>query len=272
MTHQDVYELAPEYVLGTLDEMSRARILAHLSGCPACRAEVAAVSQTFDAMGRTVPDVAPPQGLRDRIVAIAAAETQRPGVVDAAAPVRPISGTSVLSVAMRIATVAVLAVALWQWAAARQEVIELRQRVAELQAETGDLLVARVSLEEQVRTVTHQTQVLRASDMITYTLAAQPVAAGAHARAYVSHKDGMVFTAEGLPAAPTGKVYQLWVIVNAKPISVGVFLPDATGRVHAVMDTPPITAMPGTVAVTLEPTGGLPQPSGAIYLAGNALN
>jgi len=268
MTHQDVYELAPEYVLGTLDEVTRARILAHLSGCPACRAEVASVSQTFDAIGRTVPDVAPPAGLRDRILSIPAAETQRPGVVSAA----PIISTSVLSVATRIAAVAVIAVALWQWAAARQEVTQLRQRVAELQAEAGDLLVARVSLEEQVRTVTHQTQVLRASDMITYTLAAQPVAAGAHARAYVSHKDGMVFTAEGLPAAPTGKVYQLWVIVNAKPISVGVFSPDATGRVHAVMDTPPINAMPGTVAVTLEPTGGLPQPSGAVYLAGNALN
>ena len=268
MTHQDVNELAPEYVLGPPDEMTRARILAHLSGCPACRAEVAAVSQTFDAMGRTVPDVAPPPGLRDRIVGIAAAETQRPGIVAAA----PTVGTPVLSLAMRIAAVAVLAVALWQWAAARQEVTQLRQRIADLQAETGDLLVARVSLEEQVRTVTHQTQVLRASDMITYNLAAQPVAAGAHARAYVSHKDGMVFTAEGLPAAPTGKVYQLWVIVNAKPISVGVFSPDTTGRVHAVMDTPPITAMPGTVAVTLEPTGGLPQPSGAVYLAGNALN
>lgn len=271
MTHQDVYESAPEYVLGTLDEMTRARILAHLSGCPACRAEVAAVSQTFDAIGRSVPELAPPAGLRDRILAIPAAATQRPGVVTAP-PGMPERGTSVLSVAMRIAAVAVLAVALWQWAAARQELTQLRQRVAELQAETGDLLVARVSLEEQVRTVTHQTQVLRASDMVTYTLAAQPVAAGAHARAYVSHKDGMVFTAEGLPAAPTGKVYQLWVIVNAKPISVGVFSPDATGRVHAVMDTPPINAMPGTVAVTLEPTGGLPQPSGAVYLAGNALN
>lgn len=268
MTHQDVYELAPEYVLGTLDEVTRARVLAHLSGCPACRAEVAAVSQTFDAMGRSVADAEPPAGLRDRIIGIPAAQTRRPGVV-AAAPVR---STSFLAVAMRVAAVAVVAVSLWQWSAARQEVSELRQRVAELQATSSDLLVAKVSLEEQVKTVTHQTQVLRASDLVTYDLAAEPVAAGAHARAYVSHKDGMVFTAEGLPAAPAGKVYQLWVIVNARPVSVGVFSPDATGRVHAVMDTPPIPAMPGKVAVTLEPTGGLPQPSGAVYLAGNALN
>lgn len=268
MTHQDVYELAPEYVLGTLDEVTGARVLAHLSGCPACRAEVAAVSQTFDAIGRSVPDVEPPASLRDRIVAIPAAQTQRLGVV----AVAPVTRTSLLSIAMRVAAVAVVAVSLWQWSVARQEVSELRQRVAQLQAESSDLLFAKVSLEEQVKTVTHQTQVLRASDLVTYDLAAQPVAAGAHARAYVSHKDGMVFTAEGLPAVPAGKVYQLWVIVNAKPISVGVFTPDATGRVHAVMNTPPITAMPGTVAVTLEPTGGLPQPSGAIYLAGNALN
>lgn len=268
MTHQDVYELAPEYVLGTLDEVTGARVLAHLSGCPSCRAEVAAVSQTFDAIGRSVPDVEPPAGLRDRIVAIPASATQRAGVV----AVAPGSGTSFLSVALRIAAVAVLAVSLWQWSAARQEVNELRQRVAELQASATDLLVTKASLEEQVKTVTHQTQVLRASDLVTYDLAAQPLAPGAHARAYVSHKDGMVFTAEGLPATPAGKVYQLWVIVNAKPVSVGVFSPDATGRVHAVMDTPPIPAMPGTVAVTLEPTGGLPQPSGAVYLAGNALN
>lgn len=249
MTHQDVYDLAPEYVLGTLDEVTRMRVVAHLSGCPACRAEVAGVSQTLDALGRTVPSAEPPARLRDRILAIPAAEAQaRPA---SAAVSTPLTGGRFNTV-FRIAAAAVLAVTLWQWSAARSEVDALRQRVAELQVEEG--------------------QVLRASDLITYDLTAHEPARGAHARAYVSHKDGMVFTAEGLPALPAGKVYQLWVIVNAKPVSVGVFAPDATGRVHAVMDTPPIPVMPGTVAVTLEPTGGLPQPSGAIYLAGNALS
>lgn len=175
MTHQDVYELVPEYVLGTLDEVTRARVLAHLSGCPACRAEVAGVSQTFDALGRSVPDVAPPARLRDRIVAIPAAQTQRPVVV-AAAPVTP---TSWVSLAMRIAAVAVLAVSLWQWSVAGQQVRHLRQRVAQLEAASSDLLLAKVSLEDQVKTMTHQTQVLRASDLVTYDLTAQPVAAGA---------------------------------------------------------------------------------------------
>jgi anti-sigma-K factor RskA len=262
VTHQDVHDLAPEYVLGGLDEVTRMRVVAHLSECPSCRAEVASVSQVFDAVGRSVPDVEPPAALRDRIVRI-------PATAPAA------TSSPLWPMLYRVAAVAVLAVALWQWGVARREVSELRVRVAQLQVEAGQLLVARASirdLESQVETMTHQVQVLRATDLVTYSLAAQAPAVGAHARAYVSHKDGMVFTAEGLPPLPAGKVYQLWVIVNAKPVSVGVFEPDATGRVHAVMDTPPIAVMPRTVAVTLEPTGGLAQPSGAVYLAGDALS
>jgi anti-sigma-K factor RskA len=267
VTHQDVQELAPEYVLGTLDEVSRARVLAHLSGCPACRAEVASVSQVFDAVGRSVPEMEPPAGLRERILSIPATDVSEPA--PALAPVKV--ELTPWNLLVRVAAAITLAVSVWQWISASQEVTALRQRVAELQVEAGQLLVARASLEEQVKTVTHQTQVLRASDTLTYALSAGEPAKGAHARAFVSHRDGMVFTAEGLPALPDGMVYQLWVIVNATPVSVGVFTPDATGRVHAVMDTPPIPAMPTRVAVTLEPAGGLPKPSGAVYLAGEAL-
>lgn len=275
MTHQDVRELAPEYVLGTLDEVSCARLLVHLSACPACRAEVAAVSQTFDALGRSVPEVELPASLRERVLAVPQAHPVAPAVAEAAAPTPEATSAppvSTWNLLVRVAAAVALAVSVWQWMSASQEVTALRQRIAQLQLEAGELRVARASLEEQVRTVTHQTQVLRASDLVTYSLSAGEHARGAHARAYVSHRDGMVFTAEGLPALPAGMVYQLWVIVNAKPVSVGVFTPDATGRVHAVMDTPPIPAMPARVAVTLEPVGGLPQPSGAVYLAGDALS
>lgn len=240
MTHHDVHALAPEYVLGTLDAASRDGVLAHLAECPACRAEVAAVSQVCDAIGRSVTPVDPPAALRDRILAI-------PGAV---APTTAVPQAPMFSqVRLWQAAAAVLAaVALWQSTASRQEIAELQQRLA------------------------HETQVLRAGDLITYSLQAHEPARGAHARAWVSHKDGMVFTAEGLPTLPPGMVYQLWVIVDAEPVSVGTFTPDAAGRVHAVMDTPPIAVMPARVAVTLEPAGGRPAPSGAVYLDGEALD
>lgn len=267
MTHQDVADLAPEFVLGTLDEVSQARVTSHLSACPQCRAEVAAVSQTFDALGRSVDEAVPPAGLRDRIVRVSA-ELPQASAATTTAPSRSARGVDVW---LRLAAAVIVGVALWQWNAARQEVATLQARVAELQVDAQELLVARASLaqlEAQVRAMTHQAQVLRASDMLSYTLDAHDPARGAHARAYVSHKNGMVFTADGLPQVPTGKVYQLWIIVDAKPISVGVFTPDATGNVYAVMDTPSISVMPTRVAVTLEPAGGLPQPSGTVYLDG----
>lgn len=262
MTHEDVQERAFEFVLGTLPATEQRAVVSHLSGCPACRAEVAAVSQVCDGLGRSVDPAEPSAALRARIVAIGAT---RPTL--AAAP-----ASSRLPWWFAAAASIVALVALWQFGAARTEIASLRSRVAELQAQAGDLLVARASLQEQIGTMTHQAQVLRASDLVTYSLEARDGAKGAHARAYVSHKDGMVFTAEGLPSVPAGKVYQLWVIVNAKPVSVGVFTPDASGRVHAVMDTPPISVMPGAVAVTLEPEGGLPAPSGAVVMAGTPLS
>ncbi len=261
MTHQDVADLAPEYVLGSLDDVSRTRVVAHLAACPQCRAEVAAVSQVFDALGRSVDPAEPPAALRSRIVESARVSAQ---------PERSVARRGV-GAWIPLAAAIIAAVALWQWQNARQEVSELRARVAELQIDAQQLVAARASvaqLEAQVRAMTHQAQVLRASDMLAYTLAAHDPARGAHARAYVSHKDGMVFTADGLPPLPADKVYQLWIIVDAKPVSVGVFTPDASGNVYAVMDTPPISVMPTRVAVTLEPAGGRPQPSGAVYLDG----
>jgi anti-sigma-K factor RskA len=75
-----------------------------------------------------------------------------------------------------------------------------------------------------------------------------------------------LFFAHRLPALPSGKTYQLWTITD-QPISGGVFDVDPHGNA-----TLPLTAVPRqvkTFAVTIEPAGGLPQPSGAIYLAGS---
>jgi anti-sigma-K factor RskA len=77
------------------------------------------------------------------------------------------------------------------------------------------------------------------------------------------------FVASGLPAIPAGKTYQLWVVVGGgKPISAGTFPVDPRG--DAILRVGPIPAAPAAevFAVTLEPAGGLPAPSGPMYLAG----
>jgi anti-sigma-K factor RskA len=75
-------------------------------------------------------------------------------------------------------------------------------------------------------------------------------------------KRGVVAT-EGLPPAPPGHDYQLWVLdpKAEKPISAGTI--DGS-RCFAVM--PVSSAAPG-FAISMEPAGGMPSPTGPILFA-----
>lgn len=79
-----------------------------------------------------------------------------------------------------------------------------------------------------------------------------------------------ILQVSNLPAIPSDKDYQLWVVKGKQPISAGVFaVHDAESNYFkienlAVTDPKEIAAF----AVTLEPKGGVPQPTGAMYMAG----
>ncbi|MFN0158121.1 MAG: anti-sigma factor domain-containing protein [Bacteroidota bacterium] len=79
-----------------------------------------------------------------------------------------------------------------------------------------------------------------------------------------------ILQVSNLPAIPSDKDYQLWVVKGKQPISAGVFVVhDAESNYFkienlAVTDPKEIAAF----AVTLEPKGGVPQPTGAMYMAG----
>ena len=126
----------------------------------------------------------------------------------------------------------------------------------------------RVAFEAQ-----SQVAVLAAPDLARIDLAGQPVAPSATARAFWSRTRGLVFTASNLPAPPPGRAYQLWVLTaQPAPISAGMLSLDASGRVTARFDTPPDLPRPVAMAVTLEPEGGVPAPTGEKYLVGLATN
>jgi anti-sigma-K factor RskA len=81
---------------------------------------------------------------------------------------------------------------------------------------------------------------------------------------------GGVFIADGLPATPPGKSYQLWAITGNKPVSAGVFDVGPQGSAAFRVEAPPGVDGVDVFAVTLEPAGGVPQPTGEMYLAGKA--
>src|SRR5947208_1238357 len=61
-----------------------------------------------------------------------------------------------------------------------------------------------------------------------------------------------------------------WFATAQAPVSAGLLKPDETGRLTSVLDTPSDIPAPAALAVTIEPEGGSPGPTGAKYLVGLA--
>lgn len=74
-----------------------------------------------------------------------------------------------------------------------------------------------------------------------------------------------------LPVVPPEKEYQLWIIRNNEPVSAGVFAVSDTSdtfyKFEEMADAREDSA--NAFAITLEPKGGMSQPTGDMYLLGN---
>ena len=70
-----------------------------------------------------------------------------------------------------------------------------------------------------------------------------------------------------MPHLPAGKIYQLWAFVD-KPVSAGIFGTDTSQKSRMVIRRIPELTHVTKFAVSLEPEGGRPQPTGDIYLVG----
>jgi HAMP domain-containing protein len=68
-----------------------------------------------------------------------------------------------------------------------------------------------------------------------------------------------------LPECPSGTTYQLWAIRD-KPISIGTFQMDTGETAHLLVKKVLNFTDAKTFAVSLEPAGGRPQPTGPMYL------
>jgi anti-sigma-K factor RskA len=198
------------------------------------------------ALAMSVPQVDPPSELRARVLsAIAGSKTVWRKPDTSHEPVRPETPGRANSMTwLALAASLALAVALGVYA---------------------------VQLRDRIRADESKLAVLAATDVKRVDLAGQPAAPRAAAQAYWSRSRGMVFTASNLPPLPAGRVYQLWVITaQPAPISAGLLKPDAGGGVNAVFNTPADIPTPVAMAVTIEPDGGVPAPTGDKYLVGAA--
>lgn len=242
--HEELADSAALYALGALAAPERRDFEIHLRSCDVCAAEVRELTHVVDRLAFAAPAVDPPPALRSRVFASLA----RP---DDQTPVQSASQTAWLAAAAMLA----LCVGLGIYA------VSLRDRVQRLEREVADALrsadAARVRLA-----------VLTSPDLADVPLAGQPPAPSARGRALWSRSRGLVLAASELPPAPPGRTYQVWYLTGGAPVSAGLVLPDAQGTAIGYFETPQLPAAPTGFALSLEPEGGVPSPTGPIYLAG----
>ncbi len=253
-----VEELLPAYALGALDGDDLREMEAHLAGgCEECSRQLALWQGDLEALAAEAEPVQPSDVTRARVLRLA---DRSP-----AAPPRRTPWW------MAVAAVVLLALALWgllgqarmerQVRSLEAERDRLRQQVDVLSQEVSrtrtDVLQARQDL-----------QVIAAPGVQAVSLAGLGPSPGAKGRTYVnpSTRDAL-FYAFDLPRLPADKTYELWLITAGKPVAAGTFDVDPRGtgtvRVERVA-TSPIQVW----AVTIEPRGGVPQPTGAMVLKG----
>jgi len=265
--HDELRQMIGAYLLDALEPAERVEFVAHLATCPECTAEVRALSGIASALPYTVPQIDPPFALRQRVLASVGGQSRGLAVESGAAGARRGGwGSGWLS----LAALLVIAVSLGSYT------VSLRQRLAGIEQQLQDAIARLDRSERQLAAASREVQaaqvrltVLTASDLLQVNLAAQPAAPGASGRAFWSRSRGLLFAASQLPPLASGRTYQLWYLEGtAPPVSAGLVKPDEAGRVALGFDSPPNLSQPTGFALSMEPDGGVPAPTSALYLAG----
>ena len=251
--HDEYQELAALYALGALDTPDRESFEAHLAaGCAACQESLREARGVSDELALSVDPVDPPARVRERLFSKVQSDADI-----SANPSVPKANTYVYWAALATAASLVVATGLW---------IQTRSLARELDNETSN----RLRLEEELAGVTEIFDALSSPRNRAVSLDAQPAAPGARASAFLDSQNGRLFLyVENLDPLPAGQTYQIWLIVDGTPVSAGIFDVQADGS--ARLDGEPLPGFEGTVtvAITVEPAGGVAQPTGPMVLLGS---
>ncbi len=254
-------ELLPAYALGALDGDELRELESHMaSGCGECARQVALWQGDLEELAASVEPVTPSETTRRSIQRLAGT-----------------AGTAVQDRSRSSSRWAMLAAA-----AALLIAVGLGLRQARLSEEMERVASERDRLARQVSGMSQQAGLARAEAQrmaASLAIMTSPGARCVHlaglgptptavGHAFVNSVRGeAVFFALGLPALASDKTYQLWWIEGGKPVSAGIFKVDERGTGSVQVERAPRGATDAW-AVTVEPAGGMPEPTGEMVLKG----
>ncbi len=254
MVHTDYKEMIPAHALSALDAADEQALSKHLAECAECRRELADWEATAASLALGAKPMEPSPQVREKLLSqIRSAghesRSEKSGSQsgsESALNVIPFSRPS-RNLWNSLGSIGSIA-AVILFAALIVSVFVLWQQNRELRRENEFF------------------QLLTASGSQMKELSGTAEAAGATAMlAYDPSGRAMLITKD-LPRAPEGKEYQLWFIVDNKPLPGKSFATDSSGRAMMKDELPEVARKSAIFAVTLEPAGGVVSPTGAIYL------
>jgi anti-sigma-K factor RskA len=256
MSHEPFETQAAVYALGALDGGERSEFEEHLAGgCAECAEAVREHAETLADAARMVPPIIPPAHVKaDLMRRVAAGAASRPAprrrrllrwTVASAAAIVGVSAFVAGFVATRYeARIGVMA----------RETSRIRADLHRQEAELRDRLAVSQGVIDLLRDPSARVVALRGSG-----------SSDAWGRLVWHETNGGYLLVANVPPPPPDKVYELWTISGGQPRPAGLFTVDASGR--ATHPVAPTRAPVDVFAVTLEPAGGVPAPTGPVVLA-----
>ncbi|HUQ58578.1 anti-sigma factor [Lentzea sp.] len=230
----DPHLLTGAHALDALPGQERDEFEAHLGRCPGCAQEVAELRATAARLGSAVVQVFP-DALRPQVLGAVHRLRQVPPVSEVGTGSSRRQGFRAAAALIAAACVAAMAVAGVQGALTASTTIPV---AAPPHTRIGDLLAA-----QDLRLVS----------------AGDP----AGTAAVSNGRDEMLFLADGLPALPRDRAYQLWLVDGDGPRSAGTTRPADTAMSLLVTGIRDVSE----VLLTVEPAHGSPSPTSSPVLA-----
>ena len=241
-SRRDEHTLAGAYAMDSISAPDRERFERHLAGCEACAQEIASLREATALLGTAAAEPLP-AGLKERVMASAAATRQQPPADQAEVhprrartwPGRLALGAGAAAAAAALAIAVVFGVSNGS----------MQQQLNQAQASSQQIAV-----------------VLTAHDAHMMT---GPVTGGGTATIVMSHaRQALVFTAQGLHALPASHGYELWLIGPAGTRPVGMLPPGSHGMTGPVIASG--LRQGDHLTLTAEPSGGSARPSTPMML------
>ena len=278
LTCDEVRDLAASFVLGALSEPEMDAVRDHLADCPELHEEFSELGSVVPALDVAVPLMEPPSALRDRIMAVAAADLDARQQAEAPA-IEPVTALpeSVMTEPEPESAPAPASEPIPIEAARRRRPLTWLAGIAAVLAIV--LLGAwNLSLQGQLNAAqTYQQQVASVLDAasqpgaLTAVLSA-PSGQGPSGIAAVTSDGQMRIAMRDLAPTSGDEVYEAWMILpNTAPAPVGGFTVGSNGS--GFIEAGGVPAQPGLVlALTREPRPGMTAPSGDPVSVGTTIS